>query len=76
MTDYNTKISDIEKKITDLTTPELNRLTTKNFKARIAQADLAKKNKKQEQQQQILTLTELVTELLKIKESTKKTSKA
>ena len=37
--DYNTKILDIEKKITDhsheyITTPEFNRLTTENFKAR------------------------------------------
>ena len=44
--DYNTKISDIKKKITDhnhdkyITTPEINRLTTENFKARLAQANL------------------------------------
>ena len=48
-TDYNTKISDIEKKITDhnhdkyITTPEFNRLTTENFKARLANADLITK---------------------------------
>ena len=45
-TDYDTKVSDIEKKITDhnhdkyITTPEFNELTTENFKARLAQADL------------------------------------
>ena len=44
--DYNTQISDIEKKNTDhnhdkyITTPEFNRLTTKKFKTRLAQADL------------------------------------
>ena len=49
ITNYNTKINKIEKKIADhnhdkyLTTPEFNRLTTKNFKARLAQADLATK---------------------------------
>ena len=48
-TDYNTKISDIKKKITDhshdeyITTPEFNRLTTKNFKARLAEANLITK---------------------------------
>ena len=48
-TDYNKKISDIEKKITDhshdvyITTPEFNRLTTENFKARLAQANLITK---------------------------------
>ena len=69
-TDYNTKISDIEKKITDhnhdkyITTPEFNKLTTENFKARLAQANLVKKK-------QILTLNgkKLVTELLQIKQS-------
>ena len=39
-TDYNTKINEIEKKITDhyhnryFTTPELNKLTSENFAAR------------------------------------------
>ena len=49
-TDYNTKINEIEKKIiTDhshekyITTPEFNKLTTENFKARLAQADLVTK---------------------------------
>ena len=48
-TDYNTKISNIEKKITDhshdkyITTAEFNRLTTENFKARLAQANLITK---------------------------------
>ena len=43
--DYNTKISEIEKKVSDhnhgkhITTPEFNKLTTENFKARLAQAD-------------------------------------
>ena len=47
--DYNTKISDVEKKITDhnhdkyITTPDFNRLTTENFKARLAQANLITK---------------------------------
>ena len=48
-TNYNTKISEIEKKITDhnhdeyVTTPEFNRLVTGNFKARLAQANLITK---------------------------------
>ena len=48
-TDYNTKISDIEKKITDhnydkyITTSEFNKLTTENFNARLAQANLITK---------------------------------
>ena len=48
-TDYNTKISDIENKITDhnhdkyITTPDFNKQTTENFKARLAQADLVLK---------------------------------
>ena len=48
-TDYNTKISDIEIKITDyihdkyITTPEFKKLTTEMFKARLAQADLITK---------------------------------
>ena len=49
-TDYNTKISDIEKKITDhnheeyITTPKFNRLTIENFKARLKQANLISKS--------------------------------
>ena len=49
-TDYNTKINEIEKKITDhdhdkyITTPEFNKLTAENFAARLAQANLASKN--------------------------------
>ena len=39
-TDVNTKISDIDKYIT---TPEVNKLTTENFKARLAQANLITK---------------------------------
>ena len=41
-TDYNTKINEIEKKITDhnhdkyITTPEFNKLTSENFAARLA----------------------------------------
>ena len=48
-TDYNTKISDIEKKITGhnhdkyITTQEFNRPTTENFEARLAQANLVTK---------------------------------
>ena len=50
-TDYNMKISRIEKKVSDhnhhkyITTAEFNKLTTENFKARLAQADLVKKNR-------------------------------
>ena len=48
-TDYNTKISELEKKITDythdkyITTPQFNKLTAKNFSARLAQGDLITK---------------------------------
>ena len=48
-TDYNTKINEIEKKIPDhdhdkyITTSEFNKLTTENFKARLAQANLETK---------------------------------
>ena len=48
-TDYNTKINDIEKKITDhnddkyITTPEFNKLTVENFAGRLAQANLVTK---------------------------------
>ena len=47
--DYNTKINEIEKKITDhshdkyITTPEFNKLTVENFAARLAQANLITK---------------------------------
>ena len=47
--DHNTKISEFEKKVSDhnhdkyTTTPEFNKLTTENFKARLAQADLVTK---------------------------------
>ena len=51
-TDYNTKISDIEKKISDhnhdkyITTPEFNTMATDVFNARLAaQTDLIKKNR-------------------------------
>ena len=50
-TDYNTKINEIGKKITDLehsnkyiTTPEFNKLTPENFPARLTQANLASKS--------------------------------
>ena len=49
-TDYNTKISETESKITGhdhdkyITTPEFNKLTAENFAARLAQANLAYKN--------------------------------
>ena len=48
-TDYNTKISDIEKKIAYdshdeyITTEEFNRLTTENFKTRLGYANLITK---------------------------------
>ena len=47
---YNTKINEIEKKITDnnhdkyITTPEFNKLTSENFAAKLKQANLAIKN--------------------------------
>ena len=49
-TDYNTNISENEKKITDhdhgeyITTPEFNKLTAETFVARLIQANLASKN--------------------------------
>ena len=50
-TDCNTKINEIEKKIIDhegskkyITTPEFNKLTAKNFAARLKQANLASKS--------------------------------
>ena len=48
-TDYDKKISELEKKITDhkhdkyITTPEFNKLTAENFAARLAQANLITK---------------------------------
>ena len=48
-TDYDTKITEIEKKITDhkhdkyITTPEFNKLAAENFAARLFQADLITK---------------------------------
>ena len=53
-TDYNTKLSEIKYKVSHhnqdkyIITPEFNRLTTENFKTRLAQANLIAK--------QILTL--------------------
>ena len=49
-TNYNTKINEIEKKISDhdhekyITTPEFNKLTAENFAARLAQANLGSKS--------------------------------
>ena len=49
-TDYNTKINEIEKKITDhdcdkyITTPEVNKLRAESFAARLQQAKLASKS--------------------------------
>ena len=50
-TDYNTKIGEIENKITTdydhdqyITTQEFNRLTSENFTARLKQENLASKN--------------------------------
>ena len=48
-TDYDTKVNEIENKITDhkhdtfITTPEFNKLTVENFAARLAQANLVTK---------------------------------
>ena len=48
-TDYNTKVNEIEKKITDhdhdkfITTPTFNMLKAENFASRFAQANLATK---------------------------------
>ena len=48
-TDYDSKVNKIEKKITDhkhnkyLTTPEFNKLTAKNFAARLARENLVTK---------------------------------
>ena len=48
-TDYNTGISEIENKVSDhdrdeyIITPEFNKITTENFKARLAQANLVAK---------------------------------
>ena len=49
-TDYNTKVNEIEKIITDhdhdkyITSPEFNKLTAENFAARLTQANVASKN--------------------------------
>ena len=49
-TDYNTKINEIEKKITDhdhdkyITSPEFNKLTAENFAAILKRANLVSKN--------------------------------
>ena len=49
-TDYNTKTSEVKKKITDsnhnkyLTTPEFNKFTGDIFAARLNQANLARKS--------------------------------
>ena len=40
-TDYNTKVSEIEKK--NITTPEFNKLTLENFAERLKQANLVTK---------------------------------
>ena len=49
--DYDTKIGEVEKKITDhdhinkhITTQEFNKLTSKNFAARLQQGNLESKN--------------------------------
>ena len=50
-TDYDAKISDIERKVTDyvhdkyITTSQFNNLTAKNFTARLPQANLVKSAK-------------------------------
>ena len=49
MTDYDTKISETEKKVINhnhgkyITTPEFNKLTAENFAARLVQANLKTK---------------------------------
>ena len=50
-TDYDTKINEIDKNISDhdnsnkyITTPEFNKLTSENFAARLKQANLASKS--------------------------------
>ena len=49
-TDYNTKINEIEKKLTDhdhdkyIATPKFNKLAVENFAARLAQANLVTKS--------------------------------
>ena len=65
-TDYNTKISDIEKKISDhnhdkyITTPEFNTMATDVFNARLAaQTDLIKKT---EFDFKLKTISDRVTE--------------
>ena len=68
-TDYNTKISEIEGKINNhnhdkyITTPEFNRLTTENLKARLAQTNLISKTDLNTE------FKKIVTELLKINPS-------
>ena len=48
-TDYDTKVSELEKKLTDhkhdgyVTTPKFNKLTAENFAARLPQASLITK---------------------------------
>ena len=48
-TDYNAKVSEIKKKLTDhkhdryITTPEFNKLTAENFAERLKQANLVTK---------------------------------
>ena len=49
-TDYNTKINEIEKKITDhdhdkYITTEINKLIAENFAARLKQANFSNKNR-------------------------------
>ena len=59
-TDYETKISEIEKRVNNhnhdkyITTPEFNKLTAENFIARLAQANL-------------MTKTDLDNELMSLK---------
>ena len=68
-TDYDTKISEIEKKVNDhnhdkyITTPEFNTLAARVFNARLAQANLITKTDFDTR------LKKLVTELLQITQS-------
>ena len=66
-TDFNTKIGEIEKKISDydhdkyITTPEFNKLTAESFASRLAQANLATKS-------DITNFVKKIKELLQIKQ--------
>ena len=68
-TDYDTKVNEIEKKITNhkhdkyITSPEFNKLTGENFAARLAHANLVTKTIL------IINCQVLIEKLLQIKKS-------